>query len=191
MNITTQSDQELVVRGTSIVGDLLVLLVALAICAFCIAAAVAGSVAALIPAALAVVVGGLVLWMVHHRTEARFDKDSGEFNLRRKMLHKTFERQVKLEDIVQADVDRKTDRTNDNQLHPRYSYRLCVVTGGPEARERLPIGHGFSNNRGHKVTAEKINAWLGVPDAPVGHGPGFEDVQKVVRALGLNRASSR
>ena len=188
MKIVNHSDQLLVLRGTSIVGDSIVVGVAGAIASFGIAALLLGTLAALIPVGLAVVFGGLIFWAVHHRTEARFDKDSGEFTLRRKMLHKVFEKRLAMDKIVQADVDLKRDRNNNNHLHPRYSYRLCIVSGEPTFRERIPVGHGYSNNRRHKVLAEKINAWLGVPDAPVGHGPGLEDLKTVVSALGLSRA---
>lgn len=189
MKIVEQSDSILILRGTSIVGDIIVLGVAMAIAAFGVVALVLGTLAALIPVGLAVVFGGLIFWAVHHRTEVRFDKETGEFTVRRKMLHKVFEKRLAMDKIVQADVDLKADRNNNNHLHPRYSYRLCVVTGEPAFRERIPLGHGFSNNRRHKVMAEKINAWLGVPDAPVGHGPGLEDIKTVVSALGLSRAS--
>lgn len=188
MKIIEQSDQFLDLRGTSIVGDIIIAGVALAIAGFGIAAAVTVGLAALLPVGLAVVFGGLLLWAVHHRTEARFDKVADVFTLRRKMLHKTFEQTIALNKIVQADVDLKAVRNNNSRLHPRYSYRLCVVTGEPAFRERIPVGHGFSNNRGHKAVAEKINAWLGIPDAPVGRGPGLEDIKTVVSALGLSRS---
>ena len=188
MKIVDQSDQLLVLRGTSIVGDFIVLGVALAVTAFGIAALMLGTFAALIPVGFAVVLGGLAFWAVHHRTEVRFDKEAGEFFLRRKMLHKVFEKRLSLEKIIQADVDLKRDRHNNNHLHPRYSYRLCIVTGKAAARERVPVGHGYSNNRRHKILAEQINTWLGATDAPVGHGPGLEDIRTAVSALGLSRA---
>lgn len=187
MNINEKTDRHLILRGSSIVGDTIIICVALAIAGFGIAAAVVGTPAGLVPAGLAAVFGTLLFWAVHHRTEVRFDKDTGQFTLRRKMLHKSVERQVELGKIVQADVDLKADRSNANRLHPRYSYRLCVVTGDLGGRERIPVGHGYSNNQRHKVVARKINDWLGVPEAPVGHGPGLEDIKTVVSALGLSR----
>lgn len=187
MIITEQTDHQIILRGTSIVGDVIIICVTLAIAGFGIAAALFGTPAGLLPAGLAVVFGALLFWAVHHRTEARFDKDIGQFTLRRKMLHKSVERQVTLDKIVQADVDFKADRSNSNRLHPRYSYRLCVVTGDPEGRERIPVGHGYSNNHRHKIIAGKINDWLGVPEAPVGRGPGLEDVKTVISTLGLSR----
>lgn len=188
MKIADQKDQFLLLRGTSIVSDTIIVSVALAIAGFGVAAALLGTVAALLPVGLAVIFGGLLLWAVHHRSEARFDKDAGVFTLRRKMLHKTYEKTIALDKIVQADVDLKADRSNANRLHPRYSYRLCVVTGDTAFRERIPVGHGYSNNRRHKVVAEKVNAWLGIADAPVGRGPDLKDIKTVVSALGLSRS---
>lgn len=190
MKIQDQSDRHLLLHGTSIVGDVIIVGIVLAIAGFGIAAAVFGVLAALIPAGLAVVFGGLLLWAVHHRTQARFDKGAGEFTLRKKMLHKTFERQIPLDKIVQADVDMKADRSNNNRIHPRYTYRLCVVTGEPAFRERVPVGHGYSSSQSHRIVAEKINAWLDVPEAPVGRGPGLEDIKTVVSALGFGRKDS-
>ena len=187
MQIVDRSDRLLILRDASIVGDIIVLGVAAVIASLGMAALLMGTLTAFIPVGFAVVFGGLIFWAVHHRTETRFDKDAGTVSIRKKMLHKTFEKEVSLDKIVQADVDLKADHSNNNRLHPRYSYRLCLVTGEPALRERIPLGHGFSNNRRHKVMAEKINVWLGVPDAPVGHGPGLEDIKTVVSALGLSR----
>ncbi|WP_058240213.1 hypothetical protein [Shimia marina] len=139
-------------------------------------------------AAGGVIVGGGILWLVYHKTEVVFDRPSNLLTVRKTMLHGTCEETIPLDDVRQADVDLKRNERSNNRLHASYTYRLCVVTGATQNRYRVALSHGYTTSKRHLLTAQKINDWLGAPDAPIAAGPSMADISEIISALGFGKA---
>lgn len=189
MKIDLHRPDRLTLKGsTKILSSVLVVMTLIAI-SFSLFAGFSGYPAGWIVAPVAAVLGGGILWLVFHRTEAVFDRETGTLTFRKTMLHGAREEVISLDEVRQADVDLQRSKTNNNRLHARYTYRLCIVTGTAQNAHRMPLSHGYTTNNRHLYTAQKINDWLGVPEAPIAKGPSMADVQQVLRSLGLTKAS--
>lgn len=189
MKINLNQPDRLILKGTTSVISAVLCMILLVVLGVSLSAAMTGFTAGWGVAVGGVFIGGGILWLVYHKTEVVFDRASNLLTLRKTMLHGTREETVALETVKQADVDLKRNERSNNRLHASYTYRLCVVTGAAQNRHRVPLSHGYTTSRRHLVTAQKINDWLGVPDAPIAIGPSMADVAEVIKTLGFGKAS--
>ncbi|WP_126137303.1 hypothetical protein [Tritonibacter mobilis] len=189
MIIHLNEPDRLILRGTTSVISAVLCSILLVVVGLSLSAAVAGYTAGWSVAAGAVCIGGGIVWLVYHKTEVVFDRASNLLTLRKTMLHGTREDTITLENVKQADVDLKRNERSNNRLHTSYTYRLCVVTGAAQNRHRVALSHGYTTSRRHLLTAQKINDWLGVPDAPIAVGPSMADVAEVIKTLGFGKGT--
>jgi|GEM_PF-2160848 len=189
MKINLNQPDRLILKGTTSVISAVLCMILLVVLGVSLSAAMTGFTAGWGVAVGVVFIGGGILWLVYHKTEVVFDRASNLLTLRKTMLHGTREETVALETVKQADVDLKRNKRSNNRLHASYTYRLCVVTGAAQNRHRVPLSHGYTTSKRHLVTAQKINDWLGVPDAPIAIGPSMADVAEVIKTLGFGKAS--
>ncbi len=189
MKIDLNQSDRLILKGTTRVIATVLCIFLLVIMGASLSAAVAGFTAGWGVALGVVFIGGGILWLVYHKTEVVFDRAGNLLTLRKTMLHGTREETIALENVKQADVDLKRNDRSNNRLHASYTYRLCVVTGSAQNRHRVPISHGYTTSKRHLLTAQKINDWLGVPDAPIAVGPSMADVAEIIKTLGFGKAS--
>ncbi|NIZ13387.1 hypothetical protein [Phaeobacter sp. HF9A] len=189
MKIDLNQPDRLILKGTTSVISAVLCVIFLVVLGLGLSAAIAGVTAGWGIAAGSVFIGGGILWLVYHKTEVVFDRASNLLTLRKTMLHGTREENIALENVKQADVDLKRNDRSNNRLHASYTYRLCVVTGAAQNRHRVALSHGYTTSKRHLLTAQKINDWLGVPDAPIAVGPSMADVAEVIKTLGFGKAS--
>lgn len=189
MKIDLNQTDRLVLKGATSVISTVLCVTFLGIAGISLFAATAGVTAGWGIAVGAVFIGGGILWLVYHKTEVVFDRSKNTLTMCKTMLHGTRKETIALDDVRQADVDLKRNERNNNRLHASYTYRLCVVTGAAQNRHRVPLSHGYTTSKRHLLTAQKINDWLGVPDAPIAVGPSMADVAEVIKTLGFGKAS--
>ncbi|MEL0438876.1 hypothetical protein AADA15_17525 [Phycobacter sp. 'Weihai'] len=189
MKIDLIQNDRLVLKGTTRIISSVLCVLLFAIAAVNLVAAFAGFPAGWVVATAVVFIGGGILWLVYHATEAVFDRPGNSLTLRKTMMHGTREQVIKLSEVRQADVDLKRNQRSTNRLHPSYTYRLCVVTGAAQNRNRVPLSHGFTTSKRHLLTAQTINDWLGVPAAQIATGPTMADVAEAIKSLGFGKES--
>ncbi|WP_416370082.1 hypothetical protein [Tritonibacter mobilis] len=189
MKIDLNQSDCLVLQGTtrvisSVLG--LALLVALGLA---LTAAISGAIAGWAIALAVVVVGGGTLWLIYHQTEVVFDRTHNTLTLRKTMLHGTRVDTIPLDTVLQADVDLRRNERSNNRLHASYTYRLCVITRAATHRHRVPLSHGYTTSKRSLLTAQEINDWLGVPNAPIARGLSMADIAEVMQTLGLRKSA--
>ena len=189
MKIDLNNTDRLILMGTTRLLSFVLGLACLAILVISLSAVVSGFSAGWGIAVGVVFIGGGILWLVYYKTEVVFDRPSNTLTIHKTMLHGTREEIIALDNVRQADVDLKRNERSNNRLHASYSYRLCVVTAAAQNRHRVPLSHGYTTSKRHLLTAQKINDWLGVPDAPIAVGPSMADVAEVIKTLGFGNAS--
>ncbi len=189
MKIDLNQSDRLILKGTTSVVATVLCIILLVIMGISLSAAVTGFIAGWGIALGAVFIGGGILWLVYHKTAVVFYRSRNVLTMRKTMLHGTREETIALDDVKQADVDLKRNERSNNRLNASYTYRLCVVTGSAQNRHRVPLSHGYTTSKRHLLTAQKINDWLGVPDAPIAVGPSMADVAEVIKTMGFGKAS--
>lgn len=183
MKIDTNKNDVLILRGTTKILSAVLCCIVIAIALVCVISTPSGVLTGWLFALATLVIGAGVLWLVYHRTEVVFDRVSNSLTLRKRMLHGKREEVIPLDQVRQADVDLRRNQSSNNRLHASYTYRLCVVTGTTLKRHRVPLSHGYTTNKRHLDLAQKINDWLGVPDAPIAALPNMADVEQVINSL--------
>lgn len=189
MKIYLNEPDHLILKGTTNVISVVLCIILLAVVGLNLSAALAGYSVGWGVAVGGVFIGGGILWLVYHKTEVVFDRAGNLLTLRKTMLHGTREDTITLDNVKQADVDLRRNERSNNRLHASYTYRLCVVTGAAQNRHRVALSHGYTTSRRHLLTAQKINDWLGVPDAPIAVGPSMADVAEVIKTLGFGKGT--
>lgn len=177
MDIQRNERQIMVLRGSSAFASALVLVIFVTLLVTSLYAGFTISHRAFIASILIGVSGVAVCWVLFHRTVVELDRRKNTVSVSKQMLHGMQSYDLSLSEVKQADVDMRRSQSNGT------TYRLVLVARQGEGFERLIIGHGFSSDRKSLTTARLINDWLGVPEAGVGTGPTFEDVQTVATAF--------
>lgn len=187
MKISVYQPDLLILQGTTRVIAVVLCVVLMGVFGISLFAAMSGYLAGWGISVGALFVGGGILWLIYHKTEVVFDRPGNLLTVRKTMLHGTREDTIALGDVAQADVDLKRNERSNNRLHASYTYRLCMVTEAAPNRHRVALSHGYTTSKQHLVTAQKINDWLGVADAPIAVGPSMADIAEVISALGFGK----